>query len=686
MSIQKRPSPERQGILYSSHLQGMERPVRSFKSFIRVTPPHTRPNKPLPPIPTLQKTSSSSSVATVQSISRSTGFSLWESPSNWDNGEGSQTQSSHSFALRHYSPLIPEPPEDIAAMQMDPTLWQRGNGSFPQTQLHPINERTTATPEIPARNPSRLSLSLSNPALAREFSKTTPPTISSRCSIITPDEELVGGIFATGPQGQASNDLASPLELASALLDETMKEKAARSLAPETLQEQHILRGNQPQRSDSLQLEDDVNLDLHGNKLKTFRKGSVLVSDSPISPEGPELDEKMQALSFAQDYHNVLVGQYQDDHDQFGDDCPPRTPPKDGDLTPRPLAWRKGSGGLSAAASHRPQMTPSSSSGRHNNLEKLSSWVNHRLRRDSQPGLHQGSTSSSKVSSNTHSESDIHRSLKRDARLADIIQHGKDLISRKMLRKDSEPRRPMIISSPIPQHPIYPPSASPLSEAPFQLATPLFRLPGGLALVRNPPPSTHRPHISSGSPTSPTSPYTDRSWPDFPATSPFRFDFSRRSSWQSAASQPQQQSNGAPDNVVKTRFRDFIPAPSSQRSLSCTSASYAAPPLQDPVVSFTPPSPRRRSHNINSPLRSSDAAEGHDEQKRNLFEKAVHAREAWRMHRRDLKKERLKQSIRLIGPADASSVAGYIECGERGSGDSGIGEGGLAGYVVNKAS
>ncbi|KAF2626935.1 hypothetical protein BU25DRAFT_411459 [Macroventuria anomochaeta] len=79
----QRPSPDRQIMLYSSsHLQGMERPVRSFKSLIRATSPRTSPEKPLPPVPPpLQKNPSSSSITTIQT--RSTELSLWEVPSNW---------------------------------------------------------------------------------------------------------------------------------------------------------------------------------------------------------------------------------------------------------------------------------------------------------------------------------------------------------------------------------------------------------------------------------------------------------------------------------------------------------------------------------------------------------------------------------------------------------------------------
>ena len=64
-----------------------------------------------------------------------------------------------------------------------------------------------------------------------------------------------------------------------------------------------------------------------------------------------------------------------------------------------------------------------------------------------------------------------------------------------------------------------------------------------------------------------------------------------------------------------------------------------------------------------------------------LFERAKHVREAWKMHQKEVKKEKMKQSIRLVGPADAQDIAGYIKCAVdgRSSGDSGVAERWLAG-------
>lgn len=69
------------------------------------------------------------------------------------------------------------------------------------------------------------------------------------------------------------------------------------------------------------------------------------------------------------------------------------------------------------------------------------------------------------------------------------------------------------------------------------------------------------------------------------------------------------------------------------------------------------------------------------DRKLSLFGRAKHVREAWKNHQKEVKKEKMKQSIRLVGPADAMDIAGYIKCAidGRSSGDSGVAERWLAG-------
>lgn len=668
MSPSKSPSPDRQHTLYSVHLQGMERPVRSFKSFIRVTP--RVPDKPLPPVPakpSLHKNTSSSSITTVQS--RSTGWSLWEAPSNWDNGEGSQAQSTTSFGLRQYSPLIPEPPEDVAAMQADPTLWQQSNGSFQQTPLGPICERTAATPDIPPRNPSRLSLSLVIPASTARNSKVSVPSVTSRYSTNTNDD---------GPSGERfdGSKLPSPLDLFSALSDMTMKETTSGSLS--SPRDQGIIWGGQHEYSDSEQFEVEPHLGLQGNKLKTVRNGSMLADDNSANMESPELSERTPVVSFAQDHHNVLADRSLDDQEDLALSKKPQT---EQDLTPQPLAWNKPLGASTAEPPHRPRLAPVTSSGRYKNIRKMSSWVNHRFRKESQLNIVPRSISDPGFQPHVQvPESEADRNLRYDARLVNLVQHGKDLLSRRILRHKSEP---MAISPPHLQRFEPTPHEPLLVTAPFEMATPLFRLPGGLAVVRQSPLSTPRPQTAGESPSSPLS---DLSWPDFPVSSPFRRDFSRCGSCQSVTSL---QESTSPYADIRHKFSSPMGSPLVLRSFSYSTTSLTTRQSQDDLSSpYNLPQLRRRSHNVGSPLTAPPSpclyvAEQQTEEtvesmasKLSLFEKARNAREAWKKQQKDAKNEKFKQSIRLVGPADARDVVGYIRCAVDGrqSGDSGIGE------------
>lgn len=665
-------------MLYSSRLHGMERPVRSFKSFIRTTP--RAPDKPLPAVPAkppLPKLPSSSSITTV--------LSLWEPPADWENGDGVQAQSTAPFVLRQYSPLLPVPPEDVAAMQAEPLLWQQSIG-FPQTLLDPIHERAAATPVVPPRNPSRLSLSLSNPGSTRKNSKDTLPSIISRYSSHTEDDIPSWERFHGA-------DVPSPLDFVSALSDSALKRRAfdTPSLRPQC--DHGVVWDEAHECADLAQLDSDSYPDLQSDKISTHRKGGTLAPDSPVSPEEIEISDKMQALSSAQDSHSVLAERSFDDYNIAE---PPRTPPKDQGLTPQPLAWNKSSNTPLEGPPQRPPLPPTSSSGRYKNIRKMSSWVNHRLRRESPTEVNTRSWSDPGVLSTTPlPESDVDMYLKHNARLANIVQYGKDILSRRISRKDSEPRIPPPVSLPQSQPFEQMPQEPSAQFAPYEMATPLFRLPGGLAVIRQSPLSTQRPKTAGGSP---SSPFSDLSWPDFPASSPFRRDFSRRSSCHSTTSQ--QQSN-SPFAAIRHKFSSPMGSPFVMRSFSYSTTSLATSQVQDDLsLQHTAPQSRRRSHNVGSPLTAppvshSSMIEEQSEDlieratsKLNLFEKAKNARDTWKKQQKDAKNERIKQSIRLVGPADARDVAGYIERAVHGrqSGDGGIGEGQLPRSMVKEVS
>jgi len=565
-------------------------------------------------------------------------------------------------------------------MQANSVLWQQGHGPFQQTPLDPIHERNAATPEIPPRNPSRLSVSWSNASTARKNSREILPSITSRYSTSTVDDGLLAGSDDSPSIAPYNEDSPSPLDFVSALADMSMNQIAFASVGTELPHNRNILWGRQHQRSDSAQHEEGAHVDLKDKHLNTFRRGTVESDNNADVSENLEVSEKMQTLMFAQDYHNALT-----QRSSTGHDTSQESPIHHPNLTPQPLTWKKDPGCTPPPdTTQRPRLPPTSSSGRHKNLRMMSSWVNQRLNGFNQRSLSDpGSTPQLTIS-----ENEAHRYLKNEARLTNIVQHSKEFVTRKILRRETEPTQRLLIS-----HPISQPSAQgtiipSATTTPFEVARPVLRLPGGLTLVRQTPSSNQlRPQTATDPPISPSS---DPSWPDFAVSSPFRRNFSRRGSVQSTHSQPA----ASPARPSHYAMYSPLASPTTMHSFSLSfsrsTPSLSTPVPQDspsPLSPFSPPPPRRRSHNIGSPLSAAPSSHGMHEalegvgHKLNLFEKARYAHGSWKRHQKEVRTERMKQSIRVVGPADARDVAGYIKCAVDGrvSGDSGIGEENLMG-------
>ena len=668
-------------MLYHSQLGGMERPVRSFKSFIRIAPPRASADKPLPPIPVYAQEAGStdSPSSSINYLpSPSSGYSLWKPPSAWDTDESYQAPSDSPFTIREYSPLLPEPPEDIAEMQADPDLWQQHNRTFQQTHLDPIHERAVITPAIPARNPSRLSFG--------RDSRDTLPSISSRYSFSMHNERLHEGKgYETALGGPLESHLPFPVDLMSALSDAAMENKASNSLATGTSSNQGMIWGAQHQRSQS---DNGTYQDQQDNMLTKLKRGGNVPGGSFANLENSEYRAESQAFSFAQDYHAILPDPYFNNGDESPQDKPPEVPPKDQDITPRPLTWSKVSTPSPSADSsqrlERPRFLPYSSSGGIKGMRQMGSWVNHQFRKMSHVG--HGQRPASEPGMAVYSqlpEPEIERDSHHEVRLANVYENSKSMMSRPFLHRQSQTKKPLVISNPIPQHDPYDYTKPSISTTPFELTTTVLRLPGGLTVVRPTPRPTPQPQTTD----SPTSSLSDLSWPDFPASSPFRVDFSCRSSWQSAQSRPQTRTS----SLFGLHCSSPVPrAPSAPRSYSHSTVELGTA-AQDAATPSGAHTTRRRSHNIGSPLAALPSSPSMDQlpaevpcegdRKLGLFERAKHVREAWKMHQKEVKKEKMKQSIRLVGPADAQDIAGYIKCAVdgRSSGDSGVAERWLAG-------
>ena len=66
----------------------------------------------------------------------------------------------------------------------------------------------------------------------------------------------------------------------------------------------------------------------------------------------------------------------------------------------------------------------------------------------------------------------------------------------------------------------------------------------------------------------------------------------------------------------------------------------------------------------------------------NILHKARDVRDAWKRHQRDAKRDKLKQSIQVLGPIDPIVVAEYVEHEERGYEGERKTSGRMPGYMV----
>jgi hypothetical protein len=66
-----------------------------------------------------------------------------------------------------------------------------------------------------------------------------------------------------------------------------------------------------------------------------------------------------------------------------------------------------------------------------------------------------------------------------------------------------------------------------------------------------------------------------------------------------------------------------------------------------------------------------------------MLEKARAARMAWRRRQKDVKHEKLKSSIRVLGPVDPAISSGFVMRADRGLLDGGVGENRVPGYMTN---
>ncbi|KAF2118569.1 hypothetical protein BDV96DRAFT_643811 [Lophiotrema nucula] len=666
-------SPFKEANKSSTSLEGMEKPVRSFKSFIKTVPPNPSisNNKPLPPPPPTNDEPSPPSSTSPSSPHRTASVNSWIAPAEWISGSPSaspkQQDTFHVPTVptgRTYSPLLPDPSPDLSDKHMEvrfSTLSQTGPSS--QTaRLLPIYERLNqdlGPPLEPPRSP--LPLLPKSPGTPREGSVPARPRPGDRPPRMIPSKQkqLFGEYRTTSPATSTHSQVSNA----------STKEKAYASLGIGSPREQGRTWDESVSSSQSAVAPERVQPSRqHPNArgMQPLTRGSPLADDDW---EGADMDDKMRQLSFSQDYHDLLAeqyhemsvrpeevlrsGPYQEKSDHVTLSTKKQHFSHDHELAPPPLSWRKSSNeSTSRSASRNDEFPPTqgkdSSGGqkRHIRASMIRSWVPKRL------GV-----------------APHNPSAKGDAKDAPVLKKHKENLGKRIhgIRRNAASNEYLQFSNFFPHSApsmsrkkedlgaiTAKPKESSMTAAVAESTRKMLRLPGGLAIVKTSPSTVAYALSEPSSPTAEHSIPSERPSTCQPSdsvstsancTSPASNQEDLRSSYTSS-----EQSGAHPPTVPK-RDSLILDLPNA------TGATHAMPsPLPQTPTSLHP--------SLQNPPNKRGSwqpyiVEEDDEQHKtaSFLEKAMEAR---RKHSHEARKEKLKKSIRVLGPTDPGVVAGYV--------------------------
>ncbi|KAF2682616.1 hypothetical protein K458DRAFT_405383 [Lentithecium fluviatile CBS 122367] len=593
----------------SSSLEGMERPIRSFKSSIKTVPPHPQTTqKPLPPTPPLKSETPSkkkkstpsppASNASSASPARSSSVTFWKAPADWYES----LLAPPILLNRSLAPLLPEPSPTPA--DMDLTSWFDNNPP-PSAPLPAIYERRKGNADLgPPGSPPKSPLPAPSKNNGKLDEKTAPPKRDS--GQFSPsalktffDSDLRHHTFS--PTNSARTSITS---------NASTKEKAFASLGIGSPQQQSVTFEQRPYDPESALPIERTRADrqyLRGKKLQALNKGNTLVDDSW---EGTEMDDKMRQLSFSQDYHDLLADQYQEMNFQTEEvlrtrgahqvyeaqfeERRPKPPPKDQELIPRPLSWQKGS---KSSTARIPSRNPSGNFSRnespvavtpeHSLQEKVQKWINSWVPRR------------------------LSVDPRRQSGLA-VIRHSPSPAPRSGTGS-MQPPSPTLDHAPSSSQPGSNSADSPVSNA-----------------------EDHRSSLNSRHSDSPVAP-----------------GIAIRTAYRTSTASTSSCSRHSATS------RDSHPL-SQELHVLYTPRTPPAPPPPPPLKSRSPPlSPKAWNR-----LRSRDADDEHDRSQHQHHQFSAgfinKAKQARRKHSKDQRQKRLKRSIRVLGPTDPGVVAGYV--------------------------
>ena len=556
---------------------------------------------------------------------RTLGATAWRPPAAWADSSGSQDEESPHFTTRIYAPLLPEPSPGVFDLPRVSTPQHVDWSPVRNLCRHPVDERARNMPTPPPRRPSRTPPYY---AVSNVSDSSISPTHHESDAPYTPLPSTPYYRAEHPSESVSPVTPPSPTDLPLRISNFSTKQKAFASLGIESSGDQERVWVNGFKRSRSPDTRSEVvSVTLsRGDKIRRYKRGGTVVE---VESDDEELSDRMQQLSVAQDYHDALVDQYQDarapprERSAQGPRrkflAAPKMPPNDPGMMPRPLSWGKdASGSYASSPSSSTLNVRDSARGPPKAVKshKMTSWI----------PLQQISPGSGRYQSDAEtpprSASDPtinpwpsdNPSTKKESHLPTFLSSLRNLIPS---TDPSSPRTPL---TPTPSHP-----------------TRLLRLPGGFEIVRQSPAPT--PYAHSGSFFLDNSPPLEASQHDpFTEHPPHR----RPSSLYS-------QPGVALGRCVRT-------------SRSSTSSRLTASPPRSPLVNEVEV-PSRPSRVVSCPGVASpvDSAARGTRVHVDMMGKARDAREAWKRRQRNARHERLKQSIRVLGPMDLNAAEGRAE-------------------------
>ncbi|KAF2750866.1 hypothetical protein M011DRAFT_464679 [Sporormia fimetaria CBS 119925] len=680
-----------QGSTPSPSLEGMEKPIRSFKSFIQITPPARSPsegNKPLPPTPSLPQPSSPSITATPPAFPgphRTPSVTSWKAPAEWSADpelpapQSSLLASPPVSAHRHYSPLLPDPYPDPVDNQLKISAIQ----SSQQSRLMPILEKSVAEIKAPHTTPPRSPLPVPPDSGA---SVHTPRKLAP--DVMTPDST---GIMQPEPFQRIDSPAHSSQSQLSYL---SIREKAFASLGIDYPKDEHGRN-------------DDQQCDLRpvpgtSEYASAGTNRSLVQEEEDVDSGNAEEEEQGDSLSVSRDYHDLLVEQYHDRGKSYaqsrgGSDVGPDVsnvvhghPADDLDLVPQPLAWSKdpsrspseakvtgqsaGTQNNAAQDTSAQDMEALSATKSKRFSDKINAWVPRRLSVG-----HRRDAAGARARNHKDSSGQTLRS-KQD--LEDELRFSKFFSRSNLLRNRKQSISPTAQKASDRDATRSPSCSSARPDTP----TPILRLPLGLAVVRTlplpPPPPAVRPASDIAVDRSRQSRFSADTGSDDDAPS----SAGALSSPVSAKRPSHRSSSNDTSSGVDPYRRSGVPSTHSRHS------GHMSKPTSAPRQSQTSPdSSRAKGHRFSLPGRPTPSATSPSTE--HSVDSGTHAhslvpglpllvkmRDARRQHAQEVRHERLKKSIRVLGPIDPRAVDGHVV---REEGASQNNEGGrLPGYMV----